>query len=84
MKKKNKNIDINNCLVHFREEVEEYADKNLYPKNADISFDLYNDLLKVNYGVSKKPKLIGELFGVKIKIDPMLNENEIKFYYETI
>ena len=51
------------------------------PKTADISFELYDSLIEANYGLKEKPKLIGELFGVKIKIDPTLRKNEVVFSY---
>jgi len=77
--KRNKQTE--DALICFREKIDEYkintADN---PTEANISFELYESLLRVDYGLEKKPKLIiGTLFGVKIFIDPMLQKDEIVF-----
>lgn len=68
-------------LLFFRSSIDAYQTVNVdYPKEARINFDLYESLLNVDYSLEDyKPKLLGELFGVKIMIDPMLSKNQIIF-----
>lgn len=68
-------------LTEFREGFEKELEEGKRPNTAEISMDMYDDLLKVDFGTKRKPKLIGELFGIKIMIDPMLKKDEIKWRF---
>jgi len=70
----------NKDLILFREKQEEELKKSpYYPDVAEMSMEFYESLLEFDYGLDRKPKLIGELFGIKVMIDPMLKRNEIVF-----
>lgn len=70
----------NNSLTYFREQLDGYYERTAKdPSKAEVSMELYDKLLTVNYGVKENPKLLGYLFGVKIMIDPMLQKDDVVF-----
>lgn len=80
----NRKSQANVNVLEFKEGTESYLDeKGYYPTKAEISMELYDSLLEADFGLdSIKPKRIGELFGVKIYIDPMLSKDAVVFKNE--
>ena len=76
----NKQAKRESKITLFKDKQVEYIENTGdEPKVAEISMDMYENLLKVDWNLKEKPKQIATLFGIKIMIDPMLKENEIKF-----
>jgi hypothetical protein len=72
----------NENIVWFREQIDEFENKNPYqPIECKVGFKLYEDLL-VAVSRDTEPKsseiYLDTLFGLKIYIDPSLKPNEVK------
>ena len=69
-----------NPVTYFRSKMcDFYIKEAKETKTANIGFNLYDDLLSEVKGSTPKAKYLGTLFGVKIYVDPMLEENEVEF-----
>lgn len=83
----NKSVNAEEDLVKFREEMEKIMSENpKIPTVAEVGMELYDSLLTAaTRDVEPKQEKIylGELFGIKIKIDPSLKPNEVKFKYDS-
>jgi hypothetical protein len=77
----NRKLKAEEDLINFREKSLKEMENNKQPIIAEIGMEMYESLLQVDFGIKNKPKLIGELFGIKIMIDPMLKLNEIRWKY---
>lgn len=80
----NRRQKANNDLIGFKEKsLKAWEQRGKSPDVAEMGFELYESLLEADYGLKdKKPKLIGELFGIKIKVDPMLKKDDVRFEFD--